>query len=47
MLPPVSGPPPAAHCPCGKGLYDLINEYLNKYTLEDLVQSGDNFDYVI
>ena len=40
----------AAACrtlPMWKGLYDLINEYLNKYTLEDLVQSGDNFDYVI
>ena len=40
----------AAACrtlPMWKGLYDLINEYLNKYTLEDLVQSGDNFDYGI
>ena len=40
----------AAACrtlPMWKGLYDLINEYLNKYTLEDLVQSGDKFDYVI
>ena len=40
----------AAACrtlPMWKVLYDLINEYLNKYTLEDLVQSGDNFDYVI
>lgn len=40
----------AAACrtlPMWKGLYDLINEYLNKYTLEDLVQIGDNFDYVI
>ncbi len=33
--------------PMWKGLYDLINEYLDKYTIEDLMQSGDNFDYVI
>ncbi len=33
--------------PMWKGLYELINEYLDKYTIEDLMQSGDNFDYVI
>lgn len=33
--------------PMWKGLYELINDYLNKYTVEDLMQSGDNFDYVI
>ena len=33
--------------PMWKGLYKLINEYLDKYTIEDLMQSSDNFDYVI
>ena len=33
--------------PMWKGLYELINEYLDKYTIEDLMQSSDNFDYVI
>ena len=33
--------------PMWKGLYKLINEYLDQYTIEDLMQSSENFDYVI
>lgn len=33
--------------PMWKGLYELINEYLDQYTIEDLMQSSENFDYVI
>lgn len=34
--------------PLWSGLNDLINEYLDKFTIEDLMHNGqDSFDYVI
>lgn len=33
--------------PMWRGLYQTINDYLDKYTIEDLMQVGCDFDYVI
>ena len=41
----------AAECrtlPLWKGLNDLVNDYLDQYTIEDLMKKDyDGFDYVI
>lgn len=44
----MSAPPSARTLPLWSGLNDVINEYLDRFTISDLVRSADSgFDYVI